>query len=89
TISIIKMEKKFSKKEEDRFMRQLNKMQMEEVMNTTFQITNHCFEACINNFRIRKLDNDEELCVYKCIEKNERFAMVLTECFAKISQQDQ
>eukprot|EP01133_Synstelium_polycarpum_P009743 gene9743-11378_t len=74
--------------EEDRILKAMNKMQMKEALNTTFSITNQCFEACINNMRIRKLDNDEELCVYKCIDKNEKFAMLLAEHFAKISQAD-
>ncbi|EFA81367.1 deoxyadenosine kinase [Heterostelium album PN500] len=85
--NIRKMSRKLTKQEEERITHAINKMQMKEVINTTFQITNHCFEACINNFRLRKLDNDEELCVYKCIEKNEKFAMVLAEHFAKIEQQ--
>ncbi|EGG15367.1 mitochondrial import inner membrane translocase subunit 9 [Cavenderia fasciculata] len=75
-----------AKSDEEKLMLVMNKMQMKEAFKNVFMVTNQCFEACATNFRLRKLDNDEELCIYKCIDKNEKFTMVLANHFAKVSQ---
>ncbi|KYR01048.1 mitochondrial import inner membrane translocase subunit 9 [Tieghemostelium lacteum] len=73
---------KLSAKDEQRIVNKLNKLQVEQTMETTLDLTNKCFQACITNFRIRKLDDDEELCVYKCISLNYKFQIIILHKFA-------
>ncbi|EGC30114.1 hypothetical protein DICPUDRAFT_158197 [Dictyostelium purpureum] len=79
------MERKLSKKEEEKIVQELNKMQMLEMVDTSVNLTNKCFQACATNFRIRTLDDDEQLCVYKCVEKNTNFLSAINSHFVKLS----
>ncbi|EAL71103.1 mitochondrial import inner membrane translocase subunit 9 [Dictyostelium discoideum AX4] len=81
------MDRRLSKKEEERIVNELNKLQMIEMVDTSVNLTNKCFQSCITNFRIRKLDDEEQLCVYKCVEKNMFFTSALNNHFMKLSNE--
>ena len=43
--------------------------QFEDTLMSIGRITDLCFSHCANNFRLRKLDSQEELCVHRCAGK--------------------
>ncbi|KAF2072474.1 hypothetical protein CYY_006206 [Polysphondylium violaceum] len=73
-------------KEEELIAYKLSKIQINGSMEAALNITNKCFQACITNFRVRKLDDNEQLCVYKCVDKNQLFLAALGNQFNKINE---
>lgn len=44
-------------------------LKREELFATHALISDQCFNACVDNFKIAQLDAREELCVHRCTEK--------------------
>ena|SRR3989338_4633547 len=56
--------------QQQQMLRQAYEMkQFEETLLSIGRITELCFNKCTNNFRLRKLDTNEELCVERCASK--------------------
>ena len=45
-----------------------------EMSNMIVELTDICFDSCIYNFRTRKLDPKEKLCIFTCSDKFYRVA---------------
>jgi import inner membrane translocase subunit TIM9 len=43
--------------------------QMQQLRRVWLDIITTCFDNCVHNFKTRKLDNSEELCLNRCVEK--------------------
>jgi len=55
--------------EQDQLMRRLAVLEVRESMRQYNVIADRCFSDCVVQFRTRKLDAKEELCVVRCTEK--------------------
>lgn len=59
-----------SVQQQQEMLRQAYEMkQFEETLMSVSRITELCFVQCAQNFRLRKLDNEEELCMHRCAAK--------------------
>jgi hypothetical protein len=55
--------------EQDQLLRRIEILQARDHHKVANSITDRCFRDCAVQFRTRKLDNREELCTVRCIEK--------------------
>ena len=47
----------------------MKNVQYKDFMRTFNTIVDRCFVDCVHNFRTKKLEEKEELCVFRCTEK--------------------
>jgi import inner membrane translocase subunit TIM9 len=52
----------------------LQQAQIRVMIKNLNELVTMCFDNCIYNFKTRKLDNSEELCLSRCTEKYMRIA---------------
>jgi len=52
----------------------LDQQSRKESQRVVSEMVDSCFNACIYNFRTRKIDPKEKLCLYQCTDKYFRHA---------------
>merc|ERR1712216_938641 len=62
-------QQQFQEMMQQQFVQQLMQQEMENDIKTYANITDTCFKTCANNFRLNRLDHQEEACVDHCTEK--------------------
>jgi hypothetical protein len=60
------MSKKMSKKLN---MNEAEELQIRDSMRAFNNLVAMCFDTCVYNFKTRKIDNSEELCLNRCAQK--------------------
>ena len=55
---------------------------MKEQMLMVNSITENCFSDCVLSFRSKALEDSEELCVSRCVDKYYHLVRVTSEVFA-------
>jgi mitochondrial import inner membrane translocase subunit TIM9 len=63
----------------------LMQQQRKDNMKMMSEMTESCFEACVYNFRMRKLDAKEKACLYSCTDKYFRHAQRVGRIFQEQS----
>ncbi len=54
---------------QDAVLRLMDDLQIQESVRLQNSLTQRCFNDCVTNFRQKTLDDNEELCVHRCVEK--------------------
>eukprot|EP01132_Coremiostelium_polycephalum_P007384 gene7384-9071_t len=75
-----------TKKQQEILEEELSKLSLQEVSSQSLSRATTCFEACVNNFRKRTLDDEEELCFNRCFDKQQAFNNLLTRIFEKVQR---
>mmetsp|Transcript_87860 Transcript_87860/g.138689 ORF Transcript_87860/g.138689 Transcript_87860/m.138689 type:complete len:94 (-) Transcript_87860:74-355(-) len=76
-----------SERDKAHVLSQLNDMQMQESMNTYNNLVERCFSECVTSFRTKALDNTEEQCVKRCVQKFMSFSQRVAMRFQEKQQQ--
>lgn len=50
-------------------MKELNRLQIKDSMDTYNSVVERCFNECITQFRAKDLDESEQQCVRRCVRK--------------------
>ncbi|PHJ21177.1 mitochondrial import inner membrane translocase subunit [Cystoisospora suis] len=50
-------------------MKELNRLQIKDSMDTYNSVVERCFNECITQFRAKDLDDSEQKCVRRCVRK--------------------
>lgn len=51
------------------------------------RVTDECFQSCVNNFSIDRLDQREEVCIHRCTEKYASISFRLSNRFTNYHAQ--
>eukprot|EP01104_Vermistella_antarctica_P010958 TRINITY_DN2989_c0_g1_i1.p7 TRINITY_DN2989_c0_g1~~TRINITY_DN2989_c0_g1_i1.p7 ORF type:complete len:109 (+),score=38.46 TRINITY_DN2989_c0_g1_i1:34-327(+) len=70
-------------------MRMLEESQIKDTLRMYNNLVQKCFGDCVNNFRFKKLDEKEELCVYRCTEKYLKYQGRVARAFGEKTMQQQ
>mmetsp|Transcript_112497 Transcript_112497/g.195203 ORF Transcript_112497/g.195203 Transcript_112497/m.195203 type:complete len:95 (+) Transcript_112497:122-406(+) len=76
-----------SERDKAQVLAQLNDMQMDQSMNFYNNLVERCFNECITSFRTKALDNQEEQCVKRCVQKFMSFSQRVATRFQEKNQQ--
>jgi len=66
---------------------QMNDMQMAESMSTYNNLVERCFSECVNTFRQKALDGQEEDCSKRCVQKFMTYSQRVAQRFAEKNAQ--
>jgi hypothetical protein len=55
----------------------IDQQKRKDTLKVIGEMVGTCFDNCVYNFRTRKLDSKEKLCLYQCTDKYFRFATSL------------
>lgn len=65
------------------------KLQFKEHIETTLSMTDRCFNQCVVSFRSKDLNDAEELCLLRCVEKQEKGYNVAGRVFQEVQMAEQ
>eukprot|EP00877_Chromochloris_zofingiensis_P005016 jgi/Chrzof1/14515/Cz09g05200.t1 len=75
------------------FLGQLEHMQVRDSLRLYNSLVERCFKDCVDNFRSKNLEKDEEKCVSRCCEKflnlSARTGLRFQELFSEMERQAQ
>ncbi|CAD7927646.1 unnamed protein product [Amoebophrya sp. A120] len=72
-----------SPKDRQLVLAQMNDMQVAESMNTYNNLVERCFGECVNTFRSKALDDAEEGCAKRCVQKFMSYSQRVAQRFAE------
>jgi len=71
----------FQGQQNDMLQKAIERMQLKEATKTYNEVVERCFEICATNFRTRKLDSTEVMCMDRCFEKFVKYTQRLSTAF--------
>jgi len=71
----------FQGQQNDMLTKAIERMQVKEATKTYNDVVERCFEICATNFRTRKLDSTETMCMDRCFEKFVKYTQRLSTAF--------
>lgn len=73
----------FNKVEKEKILKKINRAEYEDTMYIYNSIVELCFNECVNSFRSKELDKNENSCVLNCVKKfsvfSQRIGMKFTQ----------
>eukprot|EP00249_Psilotum_nudum_P008026 c20994_g2_i2 orf=257-535(+) len=74
--------------EEDRqkMVGMIDQLQVRDSLRMYNALVERCFNQCVESFRRRTLDKQEETCVHRCAEKYLKHSMRVSMRFAELNQ---
>ncbi|CAD7928051.1 unnamed protein product [Amoebophrya sp. A25] len=76
-----------SMKDRQIVLSQMNDMQVAESMSTYNNLVERCFGECVNTFRQKSLDDGEENCAKRCVQKFMTYSQRVAQRFAEKNAQ--
>jgi import inner membrane translocase subunit TIM9 len=77
----------FSDEDKAKMMGMIEAMQTRDSLKMYNNLVERCFSTCVQSFRRKSLEKDEERCVSKCCEKFLKHSARASVRFAELNQQ--
>ena len=69
-------------------LKELNRLQLKDSMETYNSLVERCFNECIIEFKSKDLEKNEKKCIKNCVQKFMQFAARLGQRFAEKNLQN-